>query len=195
MTAPARAYPPGGFRGRGRGSGSSDPRIPGRRLAGTPAGLARRRSIPFPAAQDRGREAGSGFRGARASRGKPPRGLQAVPGPALPGAGHIWRARARLASRRRPEGACLRRSGDAEPGGLAEPMPTDLRPGLQGPEGRRGRQGRARRWAVGPWARRGTPGRGRCSWGKFPGRGKGGRTLAFLKAAGPLGVVLDFMGV
>lgn len=85
-----------------------------------------------------------------ASQGKPPRWLQAVSGPALPGAGHIWPARARLARPRRPEGACLRRALVAERGRPGRARPTSD-PACRGPRGRADRQRR----------RPGEPGQGR----------------------------------
>lgn len=173
---------------RGSGEVAGGPRPRGPPLL--EAGLARRRPSRFPGC--RVREGGwwaSGSRVPGASPWPAPRGLQAVSGPALTRAGHIWPARARLASPRRPEGACLWRAPDAEPGGPGRAA-ADLRPGLRGPEGpgRRaaaaaaGSRGRVGRRAAGSGRGAGPPGRGRCFWGKFPAWGEGGHSQACLRA-------------
>lgn len=98
-------------------------------------GFAGRRPSRFPGCPTA--DGGCGSRGPgvpAASHWKRPLWLQAASSPALPGAGHICTARARLARPKRPEGGVFAkgpRRGTERPGRAT----AVLRPGLQGPEG------------------------------------------------------------
>lgn len=185
--APARARPDCGIGADGRG-GVGGLRVPGALPSWRPASRAGDPALsPAPASpKEGGGLGGPGWGDPEPRRGRPPRGLQAVSGPAQPRAGHIWRARARLARPERPEGACLRGAPTAEPGrpgGAA----ADLRPGLRGPrggaEGPRpaGSPGRGR-GRGGWWARRGASGPRALLLGKVAAPGEGGFSQACLRA-------------
>lgn len=112
--APARVCPVGGVCGRWRGArGLRAPPLEGGSQEPSQPRAPATEPLPRCSVQ-RGGIRGPGV--PVASQWKPPRWLQAVSGPALPRAGHIWPARARLARPRLPEGACLRRALVAERG-------------------------------------------------------------------------------